>query len=115
MTVDESREHQFVSRVDVLPGGVPRFQFRAWADRDNRVAGDHDRAVVVNVAWAVHGNDGPGDDRIGTLFGGLPVEENGERNLKHAEQAACQFYIRCSLFHVVCYLYISPGQFLYND
>ncbi len=68
MTVDKSREHQFVSRIDVLPAFVPRFQFRARADRDNRVPSHHDRPVIIDVAWAVHGDNCASDDRIDTLF-----------------------------------------------
>ena len=48
MTVDESRQHQLVSRINSLPALVLCFEFGAWADRDNRVSSDHDRPVVID-------------------------------------------------------------------
>ena len=87
MTVDESREHQCVFRIDGLAALVPRFQFDAWADCDNRVAGHYDGPVIVNVPLAVHGDYGAaGDDCIGMLFCRLPVEKNREANVKRTEQ-----------------------------
>src|SRR4029077_14811877 len=45
MPVDESREHKRVFRVNGLAALVPRFQFGAWANIDNRVALYYDGAV----------------------------------------------------------------------
>ena len=47
VAVDETGEDQLAAGVDGLRGGVFRFDFGAWADRDDGVAFDGDRAVVV--------------------------------------------------------------------
>ncbi len=85
MTVDESREQKCVFRINGLPALIPRFQFRAWADRDNRVSCHHYGPVVVDVALGVHGdNSAASDDRVGVLCC-LAVEKNREANVKRTE------------------------------
>src|SRR6266446_1167383 len=87
MTVDESREHQRVFRIDGLSALVLRFQFGARADRDNRVACNYDGPVVVDVPPAVHGDDGAAsDDCVGALLRRLSIEKNREANVKRTEQ-----------------------------
>ncbi len=82
VSVDESREHQFVFGVDCLRGRVPGFDFGAWADCDNRVAGHCDCSVVVDGTLAVHRDyDAAGDDQVGFLFR-LGRKKNCEEKLE---------------------------------
>ena len=58
-----------VRRVDGLRSGVFGFDLRARTDRNDRVAGDRDCAVVVDRARAVHGDDdAAGDQEVGGLL-----------------------------------------------
>jgi hypothetical protein len=76
VSVDESRKDEMVGGVDRLAGLVFRFDFAAWADGDNRVAGYRDCSVVVDRAWAVHGDyHAAGDQQISGLFSGLGEKE----------------------------------------
>jgi hypothetical protein len=87
MTIDESREHECIFRIDRLPALVSRLQLGAWADCDNRVACHYDGPVVVDMPLAVYGdNHAASDDCVGVLLRRLSIEKDREANVKRTEQ-----------------------------
>jgi len=72
VSVDEPRKDELAFSVDRLRGGEPGFHFVAWANRDDGVTRNSDRSIVIDGAFAVHGDDrASGDDQVGVVSCGL--------------------------------------------